>query len=422
LDSVIRVWLASPSDMEAAVRLLQQAGLDFQACTDIHSLIAQAAQEVGALLLEEEGLTVQALEKLNGFLSGQPPWSDLPVILLVKRVASTGPVKPWSQWIRNLTVVDRPVTSPALISVLRMALQARQRQHEVRDLLARLLELNRNLEQRVAERTAQLELSNKELEQFASIASHDLQEPLRTVGGFLRLLEERCQDKLDAKAKGYISYAADGAKRMSALITDLLKYSRAGGQDLVLASTNVDAVLGVALINLKHAIRDSGAVVAHDPLPTVMADAGQIAQVIQNLIGNAIKFRSADRQCQVHVSARKVMGHQSLGRGPLGGDGSSPMIDAPLTNDATKSPMTDDFFWLFSVRDNGIGIDPRFKDRIFLIFQRLHGPDRYEGTGIGLAICKKIVERHGGRIWVESTVGEGSAFCFTLPAQAKTTV
>ena len=226
----------------------------------------------------------------------------------------------------------------------------------------------------------ELTRSNKELEQFASIASHDLQEPLRMITGFVELLKQDYQDKLDDKAKEYISFAVDGARRMSVLIKALLAYSRAGGADLILAPANIEAVLGTVLTNMKMSIRESGTVVTHDPLPTVVADAGQIIQVIQNIIGNAIKFRSSGQPCQVHVSA-KAEGKE----------------------------------WLFSIRDNGIGIDPLFKDRIFVIFERLRAREEHDGSGIGLAICMKIVERHGGRIWVESAPGAGSTFYFALP-------
>ena len=386
-DSVIRVWLVSPPDREAALRLLQQAGLDFRACPDIDSLIAQDAQGVGALLIEEEGLTAQALEKLNGFLSGQPPWSDLPVILLVKRVASAGLRRPWLQWIRNLTVVNRPVTSTALVSVLQTALQARQRQYEVRDLLANLQELNRSLEQRVAERTAQLERSNKDLEQFAYAASHDLQEPLRMVTLFLELLRAKYKGQLDQQAQEYIAYAYDGAVRMSALIKDLLAYSRTGSDGINPAPLDLQSVLEYVKANLKVSIEESNAVITADPLPTVTADVAQMRQLFQNLVGNALKFRAEGRRPEIHIG---------------------------VTQKANE--------WVFQVKDNGIGISPEQTNRVFVIFQRLHSREKYPGSGIGLTISKKIVERHGGRIWVESTVGEGSTFYFTLPISGKTDV
>ena len=229
--------------------------------------------------------------------------------------------------------------------------------------------------------TEDLKRSNRDLEQFAYIASHDLQEPLRMVSSFLGLLRDTYKGKLDTKADQYIDFSCDGAGRMSAMIKDLLEYSRAGSKEITPVPVNFGGILEVAQANLRAAIEESQAVITHDPLPTAVADAPRMAQVFQNLIGNAIKFRSAGRPCQVHVGASQVEGH-----------------------------------WRFCVRDNGIGIDSDQADRVFMLFQRLHTRDKYPGSGIGLAICKKIIERHGGRIWVESTPGEGSVFSFTLPA------
>lgn len=230
-------------------------------------------------------------------------------------------------------------------------------------------------------RTAeQLDRSNKDLEQFAYVASHDLQEPLRMVSSFLQLLSDRYRGQLDDKAQEFIAYAVDGAQRMSALIHDLLAYSRVNTRGGELTPTDAQAAFDLALMNLHMAIEQSGAAVTHDPLPEVQASKPQLVQLFQNLVGNAIKYRAAERPAQVHVSARR-----------------------------------EDRHWLFGVADNGIGFEQQYEDKLFLIFQRLHSRSKYSGTGIGLAICKRIVERHGGHIWAKGEPGKGATFFFTLP-------
>ncbi|MBD2126822.1 GHKL domain-containing protein [Microcoleus sp. FACHB-1] len=251
---------------------------------------------------------------------------------------------------------------------------------------ASLKQLNEQLEARVQQRTADLKeanvnllYSNRELEQFAYVASHDLQEPLRAVNSYAQLLARKYQGNLDAKADKYLGYIMEGATRMQQLINDLLEFSRVGTRAKELKLTACEVVLSQVLINLKVAIAECQAVVTHDPLPTIMGDEIQLMQLFQNLISNAIKFHREEPPC-VHIS---VVQQQ---------------------ND-----------WVFSVRDNGIGMEPEYFERIFTIFQRLHSRSEYAGTGIGLAVCKKIVERHGGRIWIESELGVGTTFYFTIP-------
>jgi PAS domain S-box-containing protein len=229
-------------------------------------------------------------------------------------------------------------------------------------------------------RDTELQRSNAELEQFAYVASHDLQEPLRMVANYTELLAERYKGKLDAKADKYIYYASDGARRMQRLVTDLLAYSRVGSQGKPLRPVASADVLMSVLQSIHPLLRDAAATVEHEGLPIVFADEVQLRQLFQNLVGNAIKFRA---EAAPRVTIRAVQQ----------GDR-----------------------WLFSVADNGIGIDMKYADRIFQMFQRLHELGRYEGSGIGLSIAKRIVERHGGRIWVESREGHGTTFHFTLRA------
>ena len=236
-------------------------------------------------------------------------------------------------------------------------------------------------EEALAAKAQELSRSNAELEQFAYVASHDLKEPLRMVSCYCQLLQRRFQGRLDATADEFIRFAVEGAGRMQNLIDDLLSYSRVNRKASPLKPVDCAAVLKDALTNLKIAVEQSHAVVTHDPLPTVPAHANQLIQLFQNLISNAIKFRSS-RPPEIHVAV-----------------------------DLQEN------FWRFAVRDNGIGLDPKFSDRIFVIFQRLHTKAEYPGTGMGLAICKKIVEQHGGRIWVESEPGVGSVFYFSIPAE-----
>jgi PAS domain S-box-containing protein len=231
----------------------------------------------------------------------------------------------------------------------------------------------------LARHATDLAASNAELQQFAYVASHDLQEPLRMVSFYTQLLSKRYKGRLDADADEFIGYALDGALRMSALIKHLLEYSRVSTRRPEFMPTDCETAFQVSMTNLQMALDECHATVTHDPLPMVKADSSQIGQLIQNLVGNAIKFHGEEAP-HVHVSAR-------------------------------EEPSE----WLFSVKDNGIGIEAENFDTIFGIFQRLHARDVYPGSGVGLAICKRIVERHRGRMWVESEPGKGSTFCFTIP-------
>ena len=242
-----------------------------------------------------------------------------------------------------------------------------------------------NLESRVYERTLDLERSNEQLEQFAYVASHDLQEPLRSISGYIQLLERKYQGQLDDKADHYIERTLAASDRMKALIQGLLSFSRVGTNSQPFALTPLQDVLDIAVDNLHGVIEETKTVIHSPELPQVFADKNQLVQLFQNMIGNAIKFRG-DEKSEISISYSQSNGKYKI-----------------------------------SVHDNGIGIEPEFRDRIFQIFQRLHSRSEYQGTGIGLAICKKIVERHGGEIWVESNGGKGSVFNFTIPVTGEIT-
>jgi len=251
-----------------------------------------------------------------------------------------------------------------------------------------LLAVIRNITKRkqaelqLQETIEELKRSNAELQQFAYVTSHDLQEPLRTIASFTQLLERRYKGKLDSDADEFMEYIVDASKRMQQLINDLLEYSRVATKLGEFQPVDVGEVLDTSLNNLKSSIEENNAEITHDKLPTVTADKTQLIQLFQNLIGNAIKFKKPDEPPKIHISSRK---------------------------DEEKGE------YLFAVADNGIGMEPQYAERIFVIFQRLHTREEYQGTGIGLAIVKRIIDRHGGRVWVESELGKGSTFYFTIP-------
>ena len=297
------------------------------------------------------------------------------------------------------TVLQRQISEPILTLATPAHAIADRRDYSVRatkgandelglltdafnQMLTRIEEQNQEqtrAEEQLRTLLAEVERSNRDLEQFAYVASHDLQEPLRMVSSYTQLLEKRYRDKLDDDAREFMNYTVDGARRMQRLINDLLEFSRVSTRGKQLEPVDANEVLGTVRANLSAAIEDAGALVTNEELPTLMADPTQLGQLLQNLVGNAIKFSGAESP-RVHVAACERNGE-----------------------------------WVFMVKDNGIGIDPEYFVRIFVIFQRLHATADYPGTGIGLAVCKRIVERHRGRIWVESEPGNGATFSFSIP-------
>ena len=242
--------------------------------------------------------------------------------------------------------------------------------------LARMLEAEAEIRSKIADLTR----SNQELEQFAYITSHDLSEPLRTVASYVQLLERRYSHQFDGDARDFMAYIVGGVQRMKALMDDLLLYSRIGRRELTKEQVSLDLALDDALANLAPAVRSSNATVLREPLPMILGDRAEMTQVFQNLIGNALRYRT---------------------------EGVAPMVSVSARDEGEE--------WIVEVRDNGIGIEPQYFQRIFMIFQKLHPRDHSEGTGIGLAICKKVVERHGGRISVSSELGRGTTFAIHLP-------
>ncbi|HEX9154433.1 MAG TPA: ATP-binding protein [Nitrospira sp.] len=352
-----------PADVELVLSALRRAGLN------VVSDVAQTAEEFTKLVRKNSYDVILADYTL-------PSWNGMASVEILRQEGLDVPVILVSGALGELTAVE--------------CIKQGAADYVLKDHLARLpgsvrrAVRERGLRQEHQQGQEELARSNRDLEQFAYAASHDLQEPLRMVATYTQLLAERYQGKLDSDADKYIHYAVDGALRMQKLVQDLLTFSRVGRPGMALESIDCNTVLAGALKNLKGAIQESGAVVQHTQLPLVMADSSQLGQVFQNLIGNAIKFH-----------------------------GSAPPV---IRVEATRQRKD----WVFSVADNGIGISPEHAEDVFVIFRRLHTRADYPGNGIGLSICKKIVEQHGGRIWVESQLGQGSTFKFTLPMNTRT--
>jgi signal transduction histidine kinase len=338
---------------------------------DLSSEVVQTAEEFGRRVRAHSFQVILADYNL-------PQWNGMEALDLLRREGLDIPLILVSGALPDVTAVDCIKQGAAdyvlkdrlarLPSAIRGALQEKQ-----------LREERKHAERELAQKMEELARSNRELEHFAYVASHDLQEPLRMVATYTQLFAERYHGKLDAQAEKYIQYAVDGAKRMQTLIQDLLAFSRVGRQDTKLVPVDCNLILRQALQSLQVAIRESGAVLTYTCLPEVMANSSQLLQVFSNLLANAIKFRGPDKP-KIHISAERQAGE-----------------------------------FVFSVRDNGIGISPENAQDVFVIFRRLHTRTEYPGNGIGLAICRKIVEQHGGKIWVTPREDRGATFTFTLP-------
>ncbi|RYG75415.1 hypothetical protein EON80_00705, partial [bacterium] len=291
--------------------------------------------------------------------------------------------------------------------------EANQQLSESNASLETEIEQRRHAQERLRENLVDLRRSNAELEQFAYVASHDLQEPLRAVSGCVQILQKRYKGQLDDRADQFILHAVEGSQRMQNLINDLLSYSRLGTKGKEFEKVDGERILAGALKNIGVSVRETEAEITHDLLPTLQCDPGQIEQVLQNLLSNAIKFRG-NKPPRIHVGCTRQSGEVGGSAAetplPLGGPALSGTVEPTV-------PPGDS--WVISVADQGPGIEPQYFERIFIMFQRLHTRADYPGTGIGLAICKKIIERHGGKIWVESPPEGGSTFYFSLPVEQK---
>jgi hypothetical protein len=358
------------------------------------------------------------MPRLDGFgllheLRADERTRALPVILLSARAGEEARIEGLKAGADNYLV--KPFSARELLAVIGAQIEIARVRRAAYE----------TLETRVAERTEELTRSNQELEQFAYISAHDLQEPLRQVRAYVSMLKDRHSDKFEGKAAQYFDFVYDGVARMSDLVAALLAHLRVGAREKKHEAVSCNAALDASTTNLQVSIDEAHARITRDDLPTVTADPTQLTQLFQNLVGNAIKFRREGVTPEIHVGAEKASGFRGQESGSRGQEAGSLKLETEsgaVVSDSSLSAspglrVSESLpFWLFSVRDNGIGIPKEACDRIFAIFQRLHTREQYAGTGIGLAICKKIVERHGGRIWVESTPGEGSTFHFALPA------
>jgi signal transduction histidine kinase len=338
--------------------------------------------EVASVIVQDEAAFTRALRAHQPDVVladyNLPTWKGMEAVGVLHREGLDVPLILVSGALGDVTAVEcikRGATDYVLKDGLARLPEAIRRALEEKATRQLRLQAERDL----ARKAAELERSNADLEQFAYVASHDLQEPLRMVTAYTQLLAERYQGKLDADADKFIGYASEGAQRMQVLIRDLLEFSRVG-RNVARREVDCNTVLLDVLQSLSSAIQESKAAITTGALPTLWGDRTQLAQIFQNLIGNAIKFRRQQEPMVISISAEK-----------------------------------NDLEWRFKVNDNGIGIGPEHLENIFIVFQRLHARTEYAGNGIGLAICKKIVERCGGKIWVESEVGRGSSFIFTLP-------
>ena len=364
----MRVVILAPvgRDAELLARTLSALEIDTVVTRDASALMEMLAEGAGAAIIADEALTSAAISDLRTWLSDQLPWSDMPLIVLTSSGVPTRESHLRArelQSLGNLTLIERPVRPDTVESSIRAALRARMRQYEIRSSQEALLQ------------------ANADLEQFAHSASHDLREPLRTIGTYSDLLARDYGNELDERGKEFLHLIVRSVSRMDVLLSDLLSYAHASSIDGEgVPQSPSDRALDAALKNLDGSIQESSAKISVAEMPTVRMHESHLSQIFQNLLGNALKYRKEGRPPVLEISTRR--------------SGSN---------------------WIFTIADNGIGVPAAYKETIFGIFKRLHTDNQYSGTGMGLAICKRIVERYSGQIWVEAESGEGARFSFSIP-------
>lgn len=359
------VFAPTGRDTHLLTVTLRERGVHVEPCGSVEQLLQLVGEGASAAIITEEVLSLSGLDQLRNWLEQQPTWSDMPIIVLsTSGYASRATAKRAEELLvlGNITLLERPVRPETIGLAARAAIRARQRQYQMRD------------------RENTLTLMNEDLQQFAFSVSHDLQEPIRNIAVYSELLKRRLASSLNEDNGAFLNFINTGAKRLEVLVRDLLTYTRLiNSPEEAITSIEAETALAEAMGGLAEAIRSSNAQITWVPLPKVSVRPFHLQEVFQNLLSNAIKYRSPE----------------------------PPRIEITVSNRNS--------FWQFRLKDNGIGIAPAYKDHIFGLFKRLHRNDELSGTGIGLALCKRIVERYGGAIWVESGEAAGSTFCFTLP-------
>jgi signal transduction histidine kinase len=365
-DRQARILVLAPTGRDARLiaGTLTADSLLSQVCPDADALVKMLEAGAAAVIIADEALSPAAVSMLGRWLTSQPPWSDMPFVVLTSRgvpTPSTARRARELEALGNITFLERPVRPETIRSSMRAAVRARLRQYEMRD------------------RQEMLARVNADLEQFAHSASHDLKEPIRNIAIYSELLSRHFEGIVDEQSKQFLKFLISGATQIEILVNDLLSYTQAAS---IIEETpepsSATRPLEAALAALREALRESAAEVTYDPLPDVRIREVHLQQLFQNLVGNAIKYRRGNPH--IHVAAESADGQ-----------------------------------WIFSVKDDGIGFDPIYKEQVFGIFKRLHTSGQYSGTGMGLAICQRIVERYRGRIWAASEPGKGSTFSFAIP-------